>query len=154
MCDKGPRRWDINVTLISSIAVEGTEPLMIAGASDTQSFGVYMRDLRRPLPVGNRSSRREAMVVYFDVEARVNRHEVVSLRGSFPESKVRLEEGENSRNFVRGRPSRARSGDISGRVSRYLWLLRALRLPTFFGSPPMKPATFKPPGSRIAHSQS
>lgn len=46
---KAPRNWGKNVTLISSIIVEGMGPSMsIEGASDTESFGLYMREILAP----------------------------------------------------------------------------------------------------------
>lgn len=46
---KAPRNWEKNVTLISSITAEGMGPsMMIEGASDTQSFGLYMREILAP----------------------------------------------------------------------------------------------------------
>lgn len=46
---KAPKNWGKNVTLISSITVEGMGPSMsIEGSSDTESFGLYMRDVLAP----------------------------------------------------------------------------------------------------------
>jgi transposase len=46
---KAPRNWGKNVTLISSIGVEGMGPSMsIEGSSDTESFGLYMRNILAP----------------------------------------------------------------------------------------------------------
>jgi transposase len=46
---KAPRNWGKNVTLISSIGVEGMGASMsIEGASDTESFGLYMRNILAP----------------------------------------------------------------------------------------------------------
>jgi transposase len=46
---KAPRNWGKNVTLISSIGLEGMGPTMsIEGSSDTESFGLYMRDILAP----------------------------------------------------------------------------------------------------------
>jgi transposase len=47
---KAPRNWGKNVTLISSIsAAEGMGPSMsIEGSSDTESFGLYMRNILAP----------------------------------------------------------------------------------------------------------
>lgn len=47
---KAPRNWGKNVTLISSIALaEGMGPSMsIEGSSDTESFGLYMRNVLAP----------------------------------------------------------------------------------------------------------
>jgi transposase len=46
---KAPRNWGKNVTLISSIGVEGMGPSMsIEGSSDTESFGRYMREVLAP----------------------------------------------------------------------------------------------------------
>jgi transposase len=47
---KAPRNWGKNVTLISSITMlEGMGPSMsIQGSSDTESFGLYMRDILAP----------------------------------------------------------------------------------------------------------
>jgi len=46
---KAPRNWGKNVTLISSISVEGMGPSMsIEGSSDTESFGLYMREILAP----------------------------------------------------------------------------------------------------------
>ncbi len=46
---KAPRNWGKNVTLISSITLEGMGPSMsIEGSSDTESFGLYMRDVLAP----------------------------------------------------------------------------------------------------------
>ena len=46
---KAPRNWGKNVTLISSITPEGMGPSMsIEGSSDTESFGLYMRDVFAP----------------------------------------------------------------------------------------------------------
>ena len=45
---EAPRNWGKNVTLISSIT-EGMGPSMsIEGSSDTESFGLYMRDVLAP----------------------------------------------------------------------------------------------------------
>ena len=44
-----PRNWGKNVTLISSITLSGMGPSMsIEGSSDTESFGLYMRDVLAP----------------------------------------------------------------------------------------------------------
>ena len=44
-----PRNWGKNVTLISSITAEGMGPSMsIEGSSDTESFGLYLRDVLCP----------------------------------------------------------------------------------------------------------
>jgi hypothetical protein len=46
---KAPRNWGKNVTLISSISLEGVGPSMsIEGSSDTESFGLYLRELLCP----------------------------------------------------------------------------------------------------------
>ncbi len=46
---KAPRNWGKNVTLISSIGVEGMGPSMsIEGSSDTESFSLYMREILAP----------------------------------------------------------------------------------------------------------
>lgn len=46
---KAPRNWGKNVTLISSITLEGMGPSMsIEGSSDTESFGLYMRNVLAP----------------------------------------------------------------------------------------------------------
>lgn len=46
---EAPRNWAKNVTLISSITSEGMGPSMsIEGCSDTESFGLYMRDVLAP----------------------------------------------------------------------------------------------------------
>ena len=46
---KAPRNWGKNVTLISSITTEGMGPSMsIQGSSDTESFGLYMRNILAP----------------------------------------------------------------------------------------------------------
>jgi transposase len=46
---KAPRNWGKNVTLISSVSLEGMGPSMsIEGSSDTDSFGLYMRDVLAP----------------------------------------------------------------------------------------------------------
>jgi transposase len=46
---KAPRNWGKNVTLISSITTEGMGPSMsIEGPSDTESFGLYMRNILAP----------------------------------------------------------------------------------------------------------
>lgn len=46
---KAPRNWGKNVTLISSITLEGMGPsLSIEGSSDTESFGLYMRNVLAP----------------------------------------------------------------------------------------------------------
>ena len=46
---KAPRNWDTNVTLISSITTKGMGPSMsIQGSSDTQSFGLYVREVLAP----------------------------------------------------------------------------------------------------------
>jgi hypothetical protein len=46
---KAPRNWGKNVTLISSIGVEGMGASMsIEGSSDTDSFGGYMREVLAP----------------------------------------------------------------------------------------------------------
>jgi transposase len=46
---KAPRNWGKNVTLISSIGVEGMGASMsIEGSSDTDSFGRYMREVLAP----------------------------------------------------------------------------------------------------------
>jgi transposase len=43
---KAPRNWGKNVTLISSIGVEGMGASMsIEGSSDTDTFGLYMREV-------------------------------------------------------------------------------------------------------------
>jgi transposase len=46
---RAPRNWGKNVTLISSIGVEGMGPSMsIEGPSDTDSFGIYVREILAP----------------------------------------------------------------------------------------------------------
>jgi transposase len=46
---KAPRNWGKNVTLISSISLEGMGASMsIEGSSDTDSFGRYMREVLAP----------------------------------------------------------------------------------------------------------
>jgi transposase len=46
---RAPRNWGKNVTLISSIGLEGMGPSMsIEGPSDTDSFGIYMREILVP----------------------------------------------------------------------------------------------------------
>jgi len=46
---KVPRNWGKNVTLLSSITLEGMGPSMsIEGSSDTDSFGLYMREILAP----------------------------------------------------------------------------------------------------------
>ena len=48
---KAPRNWGKNITLISSISVEGMGASMsIEGSSDTDSFGRYMREVLVPSP--------------------------------------------------------------------------------------------------------
>jgi transposase len=44
-----PRNWGKNVTLISSITLSGMGPSMsIEGSSDTESFGLYVREILAP----------------------------------------------------------------------------------------------------------
>lgn len=46
---KAPRNWDKNVTLISTITLEGMgSSMMIEGSSDTASFGMYIREILAP----------------------------------------------------------------------------------------------------------
>jgi transposase len=46
---RAPRNWGKNVTLISSITLSGMGPSMsIEGSSDTESFGLYLRDVLCP----------------------------------------------------------------------------------------------------------
>ncbi len=46
---KAPRNWGKNVTLISSITLSGIGPsLSIEGPSDTESFGLYLREALCP----------------------------------------------------------------------------------------------------------
>ena len=46
---KAPRNWGKNVTLISSITLEGIgASISIEGSSDTESFSLYMRDVLVP----------------------------------------------------------------------------------------------------------
>jgi len=46
---RAPKNWGKNVTLISSISLEGMGPSMsIEGSSDTESFGLYMRQILSP----------------------------------------------------------------------------------------------------------
>jgi transposase len=46
---RAPRNWGKNVTLISSITTEGMGPSMsIQGSSDTESFGLYIREVLAP----------------------------------------------------------------------------------------------------------
>jgi transposase len=46
---RAPRNWGKNVTLISSITLEGMWASMsIQGSSDTESFGVYVREILAP----------------------------------------------------------------------------------------------------------
>jgi len=46
---KAPRNWGKNVTLISSITTEGMGPSMsIQGSSDTEAFGLYVRNVLAP----------------------------------------------------------------------------------------------------------
>jgi hypothetical protein len=52
-----PRNWGKNVTLICSISLEGMGPSMsIEGPSDTDSFGLYMREILAPTLKPGRSS--------------------------------------------------------------------------------------------------
>jgi transposase len=47
---KAPRNWGKNITLISSITTKGMGPSMsIQGSSDTESFGLYVRNVLAPL---------------------------------------------------------------------------------------------------------
>jgi transposase len=46
---KVPKNWGKNVTLIASMSEEGMGPSMsIEGSSDTESFGLYMKDILAP----------------------------------------------------------------------------------------------------------
>ena len=46
---RAPRNWGKNVTLICSISVDGMGPSMsMEGSSDTESFGLYIRDILAP----------------------------------------------------------------------------------------------------------
>ena len=46
---RAPRNWGKNVTLISSITMAGMGPSMsIQGSSDTESFGLYIREVLAP----------------------------------------------------------------------------------------------------------
>jgi transposase len=46
---KAPRNWGKNVTLISSMTTEGMGPsISIQGSSDTESFGLYIREVLAP----------------------------------------------------------------------------------------------------------
>ena len=46
---KAPRNWGKNITLISSITTKGMGPSMsIQGSSDTQFFGLYVRNVLAP----------------------------------------------------------------------------------------------------------
>jgi hypothetical protein len=46
---KAPRNWGKNITLISSITTKGMGPSMsIQGSSDTESFGLYARNVLAP----------------------------------------------------------------------------------------------------------
>ena len=46
---KAPRNWGNNLTLLSSITLEGMGPSMsIEGSSDTDSFSLYMREILSP----------------------------------------------------------------------------------------------------------
>ena len=46
---KAPRNWGKNITLISSITKKGMGPSMsIQGSSDTESFGLYVRNVLAP----------------------------------------------------------------------------------------------------------
>src|SRR5918992_3293884 len=46
---KAPRNWGKNVTLIPSITTKGVGPSMsIQGSSDTESFGLYVRNVLAP----------------------------------------------------------------------------------------------------------
>ena len=46
---KAPRNWGKNITLISSITTKGMGPSMsIQGSSDTESFGLYVRNVLAP----------------------------------------------------------------------------------------------------------
>jgi hypothetical protein len=46
---RAPKNWGKNVTLISSISLEGMGPSMsIEGSSDTESFSLYMRQILAP----------------------------------------------------------------------------------------------------------
>ena len=46
---KVPKNWGKNVTLIASMSEKGMGPSMsIEGSSDTESFGIYMRDILAP----------------------------------------------------------------------------------------------------------
>jgi transposase len=46
---RAPRNWGKNVTLISSMGSEGMGPSMsIEGPSDTDSFGIYVREILAP----------------------------------------------------------------------------------------------------------
>jgi hypothetical protein len=139
---KAPRNWGKNVTLISSISLEGVGASMsIEGSSDTESFGLYLRELLCPrLKVGqivvmdNPSVHRSAWVRELIEQEGAS---VVLLppllaglqphRRSLLEGEGALEEGgcEDPRRALRGDASGARRGHGRGCTG----LLRTLRLP-------------------------
>ena len=139
---KAPRNWGKNVTLISSITPEGMGACVsIEGSSDTESFGLYMRDVLAPRlrPAQNRAygqplgaqeervgqgpHRAEGMPVVA-TSLLLTGHE--PHRGGLFQGKEPHKEGESedARSTLRGHRRSARSGQPRGR-SR---LLRGLRL--------------------------
>src|SRR5215211_5351428 len=137
---KAPRNWGKNVTLISSITPEGIgASVSIEGSSDTQSFGLYMRDLG-PAPsarsdraygqpigaqerVGQGPHRGEGMpaVAASQLLSGDEPHRGSLFQGEEPHQEG---ESENARSTLRGHRTSARSGQRGGSP----WLLRGLRL--------------------------
>ncbi len=77
---KAPRNWGKNVTLISSISLDGIGPsLSIEGPSDGESFGLYLRELLCP-------ALRRGQVVVMDNNLSVHKgawvRELIEARGA------------------------------------------------------------------------
>lgn len=78
---KAPRNWGKNVTLISSITLEGIGLSMsIEGPSDTESFGLYMKDILAP-------QLKRGQIVLMD---NLSVHKSVWVRGLIEEKGCRL----------------------------------------------------------------
>ena len=148
-----PKNWGKNVTLISSISLEEMGPSMsIEGSADTESFGLYMRQILAP-------SLKPGQIVLMDnlsVHKSKWVRELVEERGCrlwllpsyspdmnpieevFSKAKnlIRKGEGEDARSAICGHRRSARSGQRGGRT----WLLRGLRLRDVLGPLIMKTA--------------
>ncbi len=152
-----PRNWGKNVTLISSITLEGMGPSMsIEGSSDTESFGLYMREVLCP------ALRPGQIVVMDNLSVHRSRwvRELIEGRGCqlwlLPSYSPDFNPIEEAFSKVKGLLRRAGARTLGalfeatgeairagGREDRYPGLLRALRLHDLTGPLNMKTALGK-----------